>query len=201
MELFIAISSLAVTLILAVLTGVYVRLTHKMLRAQTDPCVIVSAIHDESRPTLLELVVQNVGRSVAHDIRFESSQPIPYRAFGHDPAKAAEAPRLTSGFLVNGIPALGPGETRKMVWGQWGGLKKALGDGQIRVVCRFRAGTRECQPVNCILDIRSFEGADAADPDGARKCAEHLENIARDLGHAVSGFRPLQVAVVESPKE
>jgi len=201
MDLVISVSSLVVTVILAVLTGVYVWLTHKMLRAQADPCVIVSVIHDESRPTVLQLVIQNVGRSVANDVRFDASQPIPDRAFGLEPEKVPEPGKMISGPLMTGIPALGPSETRKMIWGQFGGLKKALGDGQIRITCRFRAGTRDCPPTVCVLDVRSFEGTDAVDPDGARQCAKPLEHIARDFGRTVSGLSPLRVTLVEDPQE
>jgi hypothetical protein len=41
------------TLVLAVLTFVYVRLTKKILDAQSDPCVILTVVHDEDRTTIL----------------------------------------------------------------------------------------------------------------------------------------------------
>jgi hypothetical protein len=48
------------TFVLAVLTFIYVRLTGKILSTQSDPCVILSVVHDEERLTILQLVARNV---------------------------------------------------------------------------------------------------------------------------------------------
>ena len=108
------------TAALAVLTGCYVVLTLRLLRTQTDPCVVVFATLDRDAPTILQVVIRNVGRSTATDVRFRSSRPIPARAFGVDPASASPVQPMTSGPLVHGIPALAPAEERRIDWGQYG---------------------------------------------------------------------------------
>src|SRR3989304_6890020 len=70
------------TAVLALLTFIYVRLTKRILENQSNPCVIVSVIHDDERPTILQLVIRNVGAGLAKDISFEFSRPIPARAWG-----------------------------------------------------------------------------------------------------------------------
>ena len=41
------------TVVLALLTFMYVRLTKRILENQSNPCVIVSVIHDDERATVL----------------------------------------------------------------------------------------------------------------------------------------------------
>lgn len=102
------------TVVLAFLTFTYIRLTRETLEGQSDPCVIVSVAHDDERPTVLQLVVRNVGRGLAHDISFTFSRPIPSRAWGFSERNAPSAQNMTSGPLIDGIAALGPGEERKI---------------------------------------------------------------------------------------
>ncbi len=59
---------------MAVATIVRVALTHQLVRAQTDPYVIVYARFDG---THILLVIENVGDGIAKDVRFELSREIP----------------------------------------------------------------------------------------------------------------------------
>ena len=52
------------TVVLALLTLMYVRLTKRILENQSNPCVIVSVIHDDERPTILQLVIKPLQASV-----------------------------------------------------------------------------------------------------------------------------------------
>jgi len=169
---------LGFTALLSVLTGVYVWLTHRLLRSQTDPCVIAYVRHDESRPSTLLIVVENIGKGLARDIRFESSLAIPNRAFGIDVQSAQTAETMKSGPLVHGIPALGPGDSRRLVWGQCGGLSKAIGDAVIYVTCCFKSQDKRSHRTECAFDIKSFVGTDLVDSDGARQCAKELKRLA-----------------------
>jgi len=188
------------TLLLAVLTFVYVRLTGKILSTQSDPCVIISVIHDEERPTILQLVVRNIGSGLAHDIKFEFSRPLPARAFGLTKDRAKEVVVMKDGPLINGIPALGPGECRKIDWGQYGGLSAALGDEPVIATCRFKKNGKEMEPTRCPLEVKSFEGTVAAEKP-ATKMAKELEKISRSIQHLSSGFHKLKVEVVSLPPE
>ena len=183
------------TFVLAVLTFVYVRLTGRILAAQSDPCVILTVIHDEERASILQLVARNVGTGLAHDIRFEFSRPLPAKAFGLSAADAKEAKEMKSGPLIDGIPALGPGECRKIDWGQYGGLVSALGNETIVATCRFKKNGKEMSPIQCPLDVASFAGTVAVESSEA-KAAKELEKISKSVQHLASGFHKLKVEVV-----
>jgi hypothetical protein len=154
--------TLLATVVVAIATVVYVVLTHQLLRAQTDPCVIVYTKFDGGSHILL--VIENVGHGVAKDVRFELSREIPKYAIGADIDSGRIVEMMKSGPLVDGIPAMKPGESRVTVWGQIGGLKKALADGPVKVTCRFKklrgqVGVlcdEDLDPVECLLEVDSF---------------------------------------------
>ena len=69
---WIGIGMLITTVALTVVTVVYVRLTHQLVRAQTDPCVIAYTRETEKFKNgvrFVELVIENVGEAVARDVR------------------------------------------------------------------------------------------------------------------------------------
>ena len=74
--------------------------------------------------------------------------------------------------LVEGIPALGPGDTRKITWGQYGGLMKALGNGPIILTYEYKHGKRKISERTAVLECRSFTGTDAVDSEAVRVIKE-----------------------------
>lgn len=195
----IDLSALVTTLatcFLALLTFIYVRLTRKILEAQTDPCVVLSVISDQERSTIIQLVAKNVGKGLAHDISFDFSRPIPARAFGMTSDKANVAKTMVNGPLVDGIPALGPGEERKIDWGQYGGLIKNIGLEPVIVRCHFKKNGKAMPPVECKLDVKSFEGTVAAEAPIA-KVAREVEKISENIRLLASGYHELKVQVTE----
>jgi len=170
------------TVILAILTGAYVWLTYRLLKAQSDPHVVLYARSDDWRPSIIELVIQNVGRSVASDITFEFSRPMFWRAYGTDSKTAGEAVPMSEGPLVTGIPALGPGEIRRITWGQFGGLKRQLQHEVIKATVRFRDSRgRTLSPVVSQLDVRSFEHTDISERDPALRLVRVVERLQGDI--------------------
>jgi len=59
-------------------------INYLVLRLQRDPEVVVYAVPDPQRPTIINLVIENTGKGVAHDVRFDCSGDIPERAFGFE---------------------------------------------------------------------------------------------------------------------
>jgi len=188
------------TIGLALLTFVYVNLTRKILLAQSDPCVVITVVHDDDRSTILQLVVKNVGTGLAHDIRFEFNHPIPARAFGITGDKSKKTIEMKDGPLIDGIPALGPGETRKIDWGQYGGLTTAIGDSKIIATCYFKKNGKEMPPTKCPLDVASFSNTVAVTSPAA-KSAHELEKISKEIQHIASGFSRLKVEITALPEE
>lgn len=188
------------TLVLALLTFIYVNLTRRILSAQSDPCVVLTVVHDQERATILQLVAKNVGTGLAHDVRFEFSCPIPANAFGLSAEGAKEAEPMNDGPLIKGIPALGPGESRKIDWGQYGGLVAAIGDSKIVATCRFKKNGKEMPPIECPLDVESFAGTVAVETPAAIS-ARALEKISKEIHHLASGFHKLKVEITAMPEE
>lgn len=145
--------------------AIYTWLTYRLVRGQSEPNVVMYVRHDNSRPTMLQIVVENIGRGLASNVRFEPSRPIPHRTFGvsTDTAKSPESARMPHGPLVVGIPTLGPGDSRIIDWGQFGGLNIAIGEAPIDVIVRYKHGKKEMPPVTAHLEVASFEGTNASE--------------------------------------
>ncbi len=155
-------------------------------RSQVDPHVIVYATTDERRPSIVVLVIENIGKSMAKDVTFEFSKSFPKQAFGIAEAEAPQPAEMNEGPLITGIPSLGPGSKRVITWGQFGGLHKALGDKPVDITIRFKREStvpfsRKKLYTVCPVDIKSFEHTDASDHNWDKKAANELERIADAL--------------------
>ena len=170
---------------LLVLVSVFTAVVYVLLlKAQIDPLVTVEVRADPQRQTIMLLVIQNIGRGVADDVRFAFSKRLPGQVIGMEPPFKPPA-WMSSGPLIDGIPALGPGASRVIVWGQYPALKEALRAGGITATVKFRgrnwlgsAGAAEFE-VECPLELDSFAGTDAADLDWTQRGAKALERIAK----------------------
>jgi len=69
------------SVVLALITVKATIINWLIFRAQIDPQVIVYAKHDEARPSIMLLVIKNVGKGLARNVHFELSKPLPHRAF------------------------------------------------------------------------------------------------------------------------
>lgn len=133
--------------------------------------------HDESRTTILQIVIENIGRGLAKDIQFTLSRPIPSKAWGLSIDDAKPAEPMTEGPLIDGVPALGPGDSRKIAWGQYGGLTKALSGGSISLNYEYKDDNGKLKSQMAILECRSFTGTDAVDSEAVRTIKQ-LKRIA-----------------------
>src|SRR5688572_6749816 len=98
----------ACLLALAAFAAMYGALVNwQLYRSQTDPDVLVYVTPDESGPSLILLVIHNVGRGLARDITFRWHKP-PISAYGLTAEGARPPERITDGPLVEGLSELGP---------------------------------------------------------------------------------------------
>lgn len=157
-----ALAAAAATLT-ALVTIAYTYFTLRLVRAQAEPKVIVYVKHDLERPSMLTIIIENIGRDIAHDVTFAPSRPIPEKAYGISPAEAQEAKPMREGPLVSGIPSLGPGDSRvNITWGQYGGLSNALGAVPIVLDYTYRHGRRTFRG-QAKLEVLSFAATDASE--------------------------------------
>jgi hypothetical protein len=146
----------------ALMAAFYTLLTFRLVRLQAEPKVIVYVKADMERPTILLIVIENVGRDIAYDVTFKASKPIPSRAFGLSFDNAKPAMNMKEGPLIEGIPAIGPGDCRIVTWGQFGGLSKAIGDEPIIINYTYRSGKRLING-HAKLEVKSYLGTDASE--------------------------------------
>jgi len=180
LTLLSAIVTALATIVLAILTGVYVRITGRMLDSQSNPLVIIFTAQSDMHGAFLDLVVQNIGVGVAHDIRFEFSKRLPIKVYGFEEGKEDELTYMERGPFADGIPALGPGERRRVLWGSFKALAKFIGDDPIIATCKFKRNGAEMTPTHCPLEVISFSHSFLGKSDLA-KIAGSLFLIERHL--------------------
>ncbi len=182
------LSAFIVSLVAVIIATASTVISYLIYRDARDPEVVVYATPDRRRPSIINLIIENSGRSSAWDIEFDPSAPIPEQAFGFENAKQPEP--MSSGPIVNGIPCLGPGAQRVITWGQYGGLQKGIGDGYIDIETKYFSRpplsiARRKHTTKSRLDVLSFENTDNSDHNWDKKVAEELKKIAT----TISGVR------------
>lgn len=194
---------LSLTALLIALTSTVIN--YLLLRIQRDPEVVVYAIPDIQRSTIINLIIENTGKGIAHNVQFKCDRNIPARAFGFD--NASEPESMTDGPLINGIPSFGAGEKRVITWGQYGGLKKGLNDEAIDITAIYFSKPplrirQQQHKTTSRIDLRSFEGTDASERNWGRKSAEQLEKIVKTLSQLTDGGqRSLKVSITSNPEK
>lgn len=150
--------------LIAVATAI---VTYAVFRSATDPTVIVYAQPDFQRQSIVNLIVENIGRGAAHGVFFKSSRPLPEKAFIIEvPHKMPNT--MQSGPIASGVPFLAPGQRLSISWGQYGGLYKYIGDEPIRVdaFCYRSHSTGLFSKKirsSSTLDIRMFQISESAE--------------------------------------
>lgn len=177
-QFWTALAALAASLS-AVAAAIYTWFTFRLVKGQSEPRVVVFVCGDPERQTILMIRIANIGRDVARDIAFRTSRPVPSHAYGLTAEDAAPAAVLTDGPLIDGIPVLGPGDTRDITWGQYGGLMKTVGKEPIEVTYTYKHGRRTFRG-DSRLEVSSFTGTDASENPPA-KAVRMLEEISKSL--------------------
>lgn len=155
--------------------------TYQLLSAEGAPKIVVYVMGDRTRPTLILIRIANVGRDVAHDVRFQTARPIPAKAWGlSDDSAVASKEVMNSGPLVDGIQQLGPDDFRDVTWGQFGGIRKSLGSEPVRLTFTYRHGEAVLNG-SAVLEADSFVQTDVSTHPPVR-IARSLEEISSELG-------------------
>ena len=199
------LAMLSATVAAVVVTGVATRISYYLARSQSYPEVIVYTEHDQKRPSIITLVIKNVGRGAAYNVRFYPSEPLPARAFGWEPMSEDQIKAIGvihDGPLVDGIPFLPPGGYRVIDWGQYSGLHAKINDRSISIRAEYYAKnlfgtTWELNRAQSHVDIRSYAGTNASDLDFVKIKSRELEEIKRLLESVVQGSRAIRIKIDE----
>lgn len=167
-----------------------------LYRTSTDPHVIVYTALSPKIPTVILVVIENIGRGPAKNVRFSLGGPVPWKAWGIEEAQAFQP--MDRGPLITGIPFLAPGARREFTWGQFGGLHAAIGDGAVKVTATYLPDGRDpLAPhefvTESLLEVKSFHHTNDDGNNAPKDIAEQLRRIADATAHASIGFRPLHV--------
>jgi hypothetical protein len=193
------------TVIICLVTITATVINYLLFRSQTDPEVIVYTKHDLKRSTLITLVIENIGKSVAYDIKFQFSERIPENAYGWEEIKEENIKWMEHGPLINGIPSLPPGGIRELNWGQFVGLKSIISDRVILITAKYKAKKLlSTKPIECKteskIDIESYADTVAHDENELKKIREELAKIEKALNQIGRKNRTLSVEIVENDK-
>ena len=181
-------------------------------RKALAPDVRVLVALDEYSTSFIKLLIQNVGKSVAYDVKFGLSKPIPERAFGFiegttDEERAASLDRLrnsinqmTTGPLYSGIPAFAPGDKREMLWGSFGGISSWLGDNHVDVIASYRDQRKKKYETKSVLEVKSFKDLVISDNNPLKKIHKAIEDLGGSLRIAGSDSKPVYV-ISETPRQ
>ena len=112
------------------------------------------------------LVIHNIGRGLATDVKFRWRGPRPFVALGRTEPDPGPAEALATGPLVNGVPELGPNSKRVTLCGQFAGIYAELErhGGAMPVIVEFVGGhkgflgVRRRHRATFDLEVRSFRG-------------------------------------------
>lgn len=147
--------------------------------------VVVYAKVDLERPTVINLIIHNIGKGVARDIKFISPTGIPKKAYGitglSDPKKNYE-----SGALISGLSILFPDEKLVYQWGQFGGLKEALNNQPLEITITFYSRTAlqiyKRKIVNKVtVNPMEFSGISISEPSFQTEIKKSLKEISSSL--------------------
>lgn len=190
-----------VTAIACIVAITATAISYFLFRIQTDPEIIVYTKHDSRRPTVIMIIIENIGKSVARDITFISNKPIPGKAWGMDAIPPDKQELMTSGPLIQGIASLEPGGRRELDWGQFAGLKSSIGDGEIEVIARYKAKRIWCSCMKkydskSILEIDSYSGTSALKSE-LKGVQDELAKIEKELKVISKSLKPLTVCTCD----
>lgn len=162
----------AATIILAVLTSIYVYLTRRMVKEMAksrEPSVNVDF---ELPDSMLLLVVSNLGQSVARDVRFRVKKDVQWLS----PAPKQNGLSEMS-VLRKGISYLPPGRTLKYHAGVVHDLREKEEDNLFSLELTYESDFGTIQR-EIIIDMRQFSGVlFASFQSPLRKISESLEKI------------------------
>lgn len=188
---WVDVASFWVTFIMALIAISSVLISYTIYRSSTDPEVILYVQPDLKRPSIINLIVHNIGKSPALNVQFQPERPLPENAYGMGDARLPK--EMTDGPLVNGIPYIAPDQQFVITWGQYAGLNKYFGTSFVDVSITFERTSsllraQKFKKAKSRLDIRSWAGTDISDHNWDKKIAEELKHLNKGLNKLVKAI-------------
>lgn len=158
-------------------------IAYRIYRSSNDPNVIVYVDPDPRRPSIINLVIANVGQGPAKSVRFETSSSLPSEAYGLENPPMPTP--METGCIISGIPYLAPSQKFVVTWGQYAGLEKFLNGKIVEVTSHYENANssffRRRLHSSSLLDIRAMQNLDASDHNWGNKVVKQLEAMNKVL--------------------
>lgn len=156
-------------------------ISYLIYKDNSSPDIIVYLEQDNDAKTIINLVIKNIGKSPAKDIKFSTDKKLPQRAY------AGELPtEMTGGALITGIAFLAPGASRVSMLGNYQGLNGWLKGEVVNVKTTFyKANSRSLYKTAVVntscLEVHSFANNSSSDNSTGSKIVTELRNINKSI--------------------
>ena len=159
-------------------------ISYTIYRSSSDPEVIIYSQPDDKRPSIINLIIHNIGKSPALNVKFSPEKALPSKAFGFKDAPLPEV--MVNGPVINGIPYIAPDQRFIITWGQYGGLNKYFGSSYIDVNIEFERTnailrSNKFKKTTSRLDIRAWEYTYSSDHNWDKKAVEELQVLNKSI--------------------
>ena len=167
--------------VLVGITGYYVYLTWRMLKANNTPEIAISLQPHEAHVNLVMLCIENIGTGAARNIQFRTDL-----SFKPDGERALEE----VGFLKKGIDYLGPGQKIEhflvSVIGKLDELKKTPLEFRVTYTDSVKLKRKHERAFR--LDFGEDEGLAKVGKSPLFEIAKATKDIQKDIRHLTTGF-------------
>lgn len=182
------LATAGLALLALIFAGLQVREANKTRKAQAQPFVVVSLEPSRTSSFIIELVIENIGSTLARDVKFSFDPPL--KSALYDDA-------LEGSFLLReGIPTMPPGMRLARIFDSAIERREA-GDlpWRFEVTVQFSdyRGKRD-DPLQYVLDLEPFRSGTFTEQKSIHHAAKALDEIQKSLKGWTRGSR-LQIAV------
>lgn len=185
------------TVVYVILTGLLVAETRNMRRAQTEPNISISYRMRDEYMALLDFVVSNIGMGPAYDVYLEVKE-----ISGGKSAESVIGKLHEINFVKSGLKYLAPGKEMASFFENVNEDFEGKMATKISIKATYRNASQRIFEEEFTLDFSELRGISFIGTPDLHKIAKSLENIQRDFGHIVSGFKKLNVDIfTESDRE
>jgi hypothetical protein len=172
-SIFMALVAIAATMI-----------SYSVYAGSTSPDVVVHLEQDPHSKSILNLVIQNIGKGSAKNIVFTPESPLPQDAFGIENAHMPK--QMDRGPIITGIPYLAPNAKRVMMLGQYSGLENWLKDKSIVINIKCERankvfGISKFVHTSSSIDIFSFATSESSDNSNAKGIKDELKKLNKEI--------------------
>ena len=190
--IFTAVVTLS-TAVYAVLTGILVSETRKMREVQTEPKFHITVDSYDFAIHIMRLNFQNIGMGVAKNLKI-----YPSIVSGGESADLLLSDFTKSNFFKTGLRHFGPNQ---IIYSTYTDTSKDY-EGKSLSILSFKleyesiSGKKYFEEI--VIDMSEIKGRYQLGKPNLYAIAKSVENIQKDFGHVVSGFKKMNINVYTS---